>query len=1157
MGINSVGSNPVNQTGVTGVTNSENSITNISQCQPDNAGCQSSAMSQEPEVRDHSLKKRRVKSGQPLVKPKPHNESSPANTSDKSVTGSPKQAAAGTTEETTSSTAITTEGVTKPPSTTTQEIDLSDQNVLFAKTKEAISFVLDQKNTGKISNFFTDSQNPIDAIANNLALKTKLQEIEAKLGEIGSQSELTDEAYLEKLENLHSLLKEAHKMIAEDKNIANHSVFPQFIRGVMESINVSIADVLAKKVLQEFTPIIEERLKNRDVSSSISAGVSVTDGIAHGGGGGEYSKREHTTGQTLFETSMQVGFNFEAGVGGRAPGKLGDIFTSASLDLTGRLRFVTASMYASVEQLLDAKKFPETGFVDHIKKSAIKILSSNSENLKAMASKALSIDSKMGDAQEQAAAARRELQNTERQLLRSMGDIESFLRMTGAVSHNVYIKRPHITRTEAPMMKIGVTGKATLSGELSDTFNKLGLEVSAGLTRLTYKVPRHHLALLDNNCSPNAKLSAEDVKTTIGQKYDLSQKYLPSSTNESVKISNSIDMLSSDLHCYSSVLQSLASLQEKHSQDKKDISKLKNDIEKLEKQIKENPIKVALLDTSDEATSPDLKGQLEDLKTQLQAIKAEYAQDEGTLKELKEAKHAYEKRLSPKVIKPTSEGRLGVFKAGIVTAVQLSQHAKAGESDASLRRMFHELETLESLLEFSKDESSRTGTVMQKANSSFVDGEISGTVKIGDCSISCQRNDRSGSPFSGENGKFFSFAVSVPSTTFNNVDKAQNGFERITTWINSGEVSLMPPKPREADSGIRAGLLDDDKRNNDGSESVAMISAVKGSLKKTISALTGTALALKETASDAMTDIESLQKSASDIVDGASEEPKLPPTLEETLKSIGESIGEKGRKIRGAVSSVVGDTAGLVASSIPETAEIAVGMAASAVAGTAIGKASSSSSKTSDTEIKTQTIRIEPNAREQKHLKPLPGRPKLITRDTPAWIVQHSEITTTIESKTDLTIPGGAVSAQVGMSGKTQIGQKTQQLGTDTMSYITSMFDKASRGNTETTQIWKSFRDNHKEELSEMLKNLAKDNSNILYELQGLYNANLKNIGADRKLGAECTELFEELLSNCQKFSEERIDLQTALTSLEKVLNFNYEHNSLVHFNQALATKHK
>jgi hypothetical protein len=343
-------------------------------------------------------------------------------------------------------------------------------------------------------------------------------------------------------------------------------------------------------------------------------------------------------------------------------------------------------------------------------------------------------------------STRSALQNAERRLLSVMGnDVEGFLKMIGIVPFDTYVEWPHLTKAEAPMTSTALGGELAISAGVK-SFTQLGMEISRSYTGTNYKKSRFFLSLLDNDSRPADNLTAKDIKRIIGKQYDFSRKLLKSSTRN-VDVLVPMYILSGDLRGYVSIVQELAALEQskdsksqelailKKPQDSKSIKELKQGIKKLKKGIKE----------------------------------------------LTERKHGYESRLSPQHAF-TSEGRLGVLKTYIVTAAMLSQHARTTEEITLCKKMFLELKKLESLLEFSKDESSRSGTFIQNANYSLIVNGISGTMKVDKCSITCDYSEYSNSPFLDENGKYLSFAITIPFSAVGSV-----AIQRIKDYI-SGKV---------------------------------------------------------------------------------------------------------------------------------------------------------------------------------------------------------------------------------------------------------------------------------------------------------------------------------------------------------------------------------
>ncbi|MDR1590493.1 MAG: hypothetical protein LBR92_00635 [Puniceicoccales bacterium] len=609
------------------------------------------------------------------------------------------------------------------------------------------------------------------------------------------------------------------------------------------------------------------------------------------------------------------------------------------------------------------------------------------------------------------------LQNAEKQLLSVMGsDVEGFLKMIGIIPFNTYVKWPHLTKAEAPMTSIALDGKLAVSAE-AKSFTQLGMKISKSFTGTIYRKSHSFLSLLNDDGRPADNLTAKDIRRIIGKKYDFSRKLLGSPiANANVLVP--IYILSGDLRGYVSVIQELAALKQSKDSNLQELASLKKSRD-----------------------AENIKKLKQDMKKLTQ-----------NMKELTKRKHAYESRLSPQHTF-SSEGRLGVLKTYIVTAAMLSQYAKTIEEIVLCKKMFLELEKLESLLEFSKDKSSRSGTFIQKANYSLTTSGVSGTMKVDKCSITCDYNEYSNSPFLDENGAYLSFAITIPSSEI-------------------GSVAIQAIRDHISGRADKLTVLEIEDRV-----------------------------------------IDSVKHVAIDVLNWT-----------ETLKLIE------------------------LETDLPSESPLKFGPSISG-----------------STTISAQAIRIESNSQKRNSLTPLPGK-ELIVRNFPRLAIQFYTAGANVETGTKGKIEGLPTPTGITVGGKVSASHTTTsqfilKLGTSTISYILSRFNSWQMGVNESeggvSAAWKAFKENNQGAFSEILKNIAKDGSKPLYELQGLYNDILKNVGTDTDEGKQCTELFGKLLENCEKFSAGEIDLPTVLDSFDKILEFNYEHNFLVHFNRAFSLHKK
>ncbi|MDR0715238.1 MAG: hypothetical protein LBF25_00420 [Puniceicoccales bacterium] len=569
------------------------------------------------------------------------------------------------------------------------KLNLSNGCTLAAVTKRAFEFFLNPKNSpNHLTNmpFIFGPYHLPEVIQNNPELKFKLQEIVEHLDTFPRETSAKEDC-LSKLHEMRSLLKEAYNLVAHDTNITADNAFAKFIQGNIKTINVIIADSVAKKVLQEIRSQSEAELLKTNTASSVAVESSVGWGPFSLSISGSLDTKQGIGENSLYEISRSG--NLSIGVGAKAPEDVLSISCQAGATLTYTI------LFHSIEQLLDAGELQGT------------ISEETSQKL----------------------SKRSELQNAEKQLLSVMGsDVEGFLKMIGIIPLGTYVEWPHLTKAEAPMTSIAIGGELAMSAEVK-SFTKLGMKISKSYTGTTYRKSHSFLSLLDSDGHPADNLTAKDIKRIIGKQYDFSKKLLGSLV-ENASVLAPIYILSGDLRGYVSVVQELAALEQSKNSKQEKLASLK----KLQ----------------------DSKG-IEKLKQEIKKLK------QG-IKELKERKHGYESRLSPHHTL-TSEGRLGVLKTYIVTAAALSQYAKTTEEIALCKKMFLELKKLESLLEFSKDEKSRSGTFIKNANHSLTTSGISGTMKVDKCSITCDYNEYSDSPFLDENGRYLSFTVTIPSSS--------------------------------------------------------------------------------------------------------------------------------------------------------------------------------------------------------------------------------------------------------------------------------------------------------------------------------------------------------------------------------------------------------
>ncbi|MDR1435094.1 MAG: hypothetical protein LBI77_01680, partial [Puniceicoccales bacterium] len=206
------------------------------------------------------------------------------------------------------------------------------------------------------------------------------------------------------------------------------------------------------------------------------------------------------------------------------------------------------------------------------------------------------------------------------------------------------------------------------------------------------------------------------------------------------------------------------------------------------------------------------------------------------------------------------------------------------------------------------------------------------------------------------------------------------------------------------------------------------------------------------------------------------------------------------------------------------------------------------------TKINTNYLKIDKKSKQ----KPLPGQEKCISKES-YWAHLFYQRTKTIKLGAKAKVPTGPVKITGNVSKQTST--TARDLGTNSIAYPLSRFNvwQMEFGNNEKGKIslaWEGLKNNNKNVFSEILRNLAKENSPVSYELQCLYNDNLESIKSSKskkKLEKKCQKLFKTLVDACKNFSQNGNNYQEALDALDKVLKFNYQHSFLPHFNGAFS----
>ena len=142
-----------------------------------------------------------------------------------------------------------------------------------------------------------------------------------------------------------------------------------------------------------------------------------------------------------------------------------------------------------------------------------------------------------------------------------------------------------------------------------------------------------------------------------------------------------------------------------------------------------------------------------------------------------------------------------------------------------------------------------------------------------------------------------------------------------------------------------------------------------------------------------------------------------------------------------------------------------------------------------------------------------------------------------------------------------EIGKEVILIGTDTLRYLTSKFNAFSLGqrdSKDTLSPWYSLKDDQKKQLMELFENVTDEKSNVIYELQNMYNVIMDNIGEkDTKTSGKCTRLFENFLDACSDLTTSKDDkakeqaFEKASELLDEIFRMNFDYNFINDYEKA------
>ena len=165
--------------------------------------------------------------------------------------------------------------------------------------------------------------------------------------------------------------------------------------------------------------------------------------------------------------------------------------------------------------------------------------------------------------------------------------------------------------------------------------------------------------------------------------------------------------------------------------------------------------------------------------------------------------------------------------------------------------------------------------------------------------------------------------------------------------------------------------------------------------------------------------------------------------------------------------------------------------------------------------------------------EPLPGE-NIIIKNEDKWVLKNIKI-----SKISKKSMGPVYSARE----KYMI-----IMGDNTLSYIKDRYNvyrQSREGEVKENSLWQNFKNLHFKEIKKMIKNISLIKSNIMYELQDMYNKIIEHNPKDHKLKNELYYLIANFIMKCKNFKEshEEKDFMSAIDFLEDILDIQFKYD--------------
>lgn len=206
------------------------------------------------------------------------------------------------------------------------------------------------------------------------------------------------------------------------------------------------------------------------------------------------------------------------------------------------------------------------------------------------------------------------------------------------------------------------------------------------------------------------------------------------------------------------------------------------------------------------------------------------------------------------------------------------------------------------------------------------------------------------------------------------------------------------------------------------------------------------------------------------------------------------------------------------------------------------------------------------DSKSMENTRPLPGIGRVINKEKNEWMMWYVKGIAYLDSKLEANRADDIVNPtkEMAFSYSSEIGKEKIIIGSDTFGYLTSRYDAFSLGLADSKNAlspWYAFKNAHRNELMRLFSNIGYGQSNIIFELQGMYNSIMDNIESNDQKVAECDSVFGNFIAVCRELANEKNASQETVKSafalLDEVLKMNFKYNFKVNYDNVYSIKQK